>query len=581
MYQALYRSRRPEVFSEVLGQKHIIKILKHQIETDTVSHAYLFCGTRGTGKTTVARLLAKAVNCTSKGERPCGRCPNCEAIARGSFMDVIEIDAASNNGVENIRELRESVKYPPQAGSKKVYIVDEVHMLSSGAFNALLKTLEEPPENVIFILCTTEPQKLPQTILSRCMRLDFKRVPQDILAADMRAIADQRGVSISEGAIRLLAANADGSVRDGLSILDQVLASGDKEIDRDKVLEYLGTVGTEFFTELTELVSQRNTGEALALLDKALSDGKDAKQLMKDWNAHYRNLMITKFMRDPEDLLNMSEDNIKKAREQSAHISFEEIEEAIRRISKTINDARWSTQPRILLELDIVALSGAKGRYVPVEEPVSRPEPAVTEAPRPKVETPVERPVERPEERPEAMAEKPVAESREPEAESKEPEAEAEEPMTEAKEPKETAAGPQPEEPSREAGDEPNSEPAAATEAPSQEDGRATDLNRLWEEIMDEGETTGGSFNLIRSWTRLKGLRQNTYTIAVATEFAAKYVREKLDTIDKIVSSVLKRSLRGSVVVENLEEVKKEQEPGTDYAKEIRDAIGIDIKLED
>ncbi len=570
MYQALYRSRRPEVFSEVLGQKHIIKILKHQIETDTVSHAYLFCGTRGTGKTTVARLLAKAVNCTSKGERPCGRCPNCEAIARGSFMDVIEIDAASNNGVENIRELRESVKYPPQAGSKKVYIVDEVHMLSSGAFNALLKTLEEPPENVIFILCTTEPQKLPQTILSRCMRLDFKRVPQDILAADMREIADQRGVSISEGAIRLLAANADGSVRDGLSILDQVLASGDKEIDRDKVLEYLGTVGTEFFTELTELVSQRNTGEALALLDKALSDGKDAKQLMKDWNAHYRNLMITKFMRDPEDLLNMSEDNIKKVREQSAHISFEEIEEAIRRISKTINDARWSTQPRILLELDIVALSGAKGRYVPVEEPFSRSEPVVTEAPRPKVEVPVERPVERPE----AMAEKPVAEP-------KEPEAEAEEPMTEAKESKETAAGPQPEEPSREAGDEPNSEPAAATEAPSQEDGRVNDLNRLWEEIMDEGETTGGSFNLIRSWTRLKGLRQNTYTIAVATEFAAKYVREKLDTIDKIVSSVLKRSLRGSVVVENLEEVKKEQEPGTDYAKEIRDAIGIDIKLED
>lgn len=580
MYQALYRSRRPEVFSEVLGQKHIIKILKHQIETDTVSHAYLFCGTRGTGKTTVARLLAKAVNCTSKGERPCGRCPNCEAIARGSFMDVIEIDAASNNGVENIRELRESVKYPPQAGSKKVYIVDEVHMLSSGAFNALLKTLEEPPENVIFILCTTEPQKLPQTILSRCMRLDFKRVPQDILAADMRAIADQRGVSISEGAIRLLAANADGSVRDGLSILDQVLASGDKEIDRDKVLEYLGTVGTEFFTELTELVSQRNTGEALALLDKALSDGKDAKQLMKDWNAHYRNLMITKFMRDPEDLLNMSEDNIKKVREQSAHISFEEIEEAIRRISKTINDARWSTQPRILLELDIVALSGAKGRFVPVEEPVFRPEPVVTEAPRPKVETPVERPVERPEEMPEAMAEKPVAESREPVAESKEPESEAEEPMAEAKEPEGTATGPQPE-PSREAGNESNSEPAAATEAPSQEDGRSNDLNRLWEEIMDEGETTGGSFNLIRSWTRLKGLRQNTYTIAVATEFAAKYVREKLDTIDKIVSSVLKRSLRGSVVVENLEEVKKEQEPGTDYAKEIRDAIGIDIKLED
>ena len=546
MYQALYRSRRPEVFSEVLGQKHIIKILKHQIETDTVSHAYLFCGTRGTGKTTVARLLAKAVNCDSKGERPCGRCPNCEAIARGSFMDVIEIDAASNNGVDNIRELRESVKYPPQAGRKKVYIVDEVHMLSSGAFNALLKTLEEPPENVIFILCTTEPQKLPQTILSRCMKLDFKRVPQDILAADMREIAEERGVNISDGAIRLLAANADGSVRDGLSILDQVLASGDKEIDRDTVLDYLGTVSTEFFTELTELVSQRNTGEALALLDKALSDGKDAKQLMKDWNAHYRNLLITKFMRDPEDLLNMSEDNIRRVREQSSHISFEEIDEAIRRISKTINDARWSTQPRILMELDIVALAGAKGRYVPVEPPALQ---QVQAEPEPVADT---RPVE---------AQPAVATQTEPTPQPEPVKAAEPEPQQEAK----------PQVPA-----EPENDEAAA-----KEEARFAELSKLWEEVMDEGETTGGSFNLIRSWTRLKSLRQNTYTIAVSTEFAAKYVREKLDTIDKIISSVLKRSVRGSVIVEDPEEIAEEKAPALDFAKEIKDAIGIDIKLED
>ena len=371
MYQALYRARRPEVFSEVLGQEHIIKILKHQISTGRVSHAYLFTGTRGTGKTTMARLLAKALNCTGEGERPCGTCPNCRSIAKGSFMDVIEIDAASNNGVDNIRELRESVKYPPQVGSKKIYIIDEVHMLSSGAFNALLKTLEEPPENVIFVLCTTEPQKLPQTILSRCMRLDFKRVPQRILADNMREICEERGVNISDGALRLLASNADGSVRDGLSILDQVLASGDPKIDREDVLEYLGTVGSEFFIELTELVALHKTGEALVLLDKALSEGKDAKQLMKDWNAHYRNLLITKFMKDPEDLLNMSEENIERVKEQSSHISFEEIDRAILRISKTINEARWSTQPRILMELDIVALSGGKGSYM--TEAVPRP----------------------------------------------------------------------------------------------------------------------------------------------------------------------------------------------------------------
>ena len=362
MFKALYRERRPEVFGEILGQEHIVKILRHQIETDTISHAYLFCGTRGTGKTTTARILAKAVNCLSDGERPCGECPNCKAIKDGTFMDVIEIDAASNNGVDNIRELRESVKYPPSVGRKKIYIIDEVHMLSTGAFNALLKTLEEPPENVMFILCTTEPQKLPQTILSRCMRLDFKRVPQNVLKENMKKICSEKGVEISDGAVSLLSNSADGSVRDGLSILDQVLAAGDKKIDRDDVLEYIGTVGEEFFIELTDLVSLKKVSEALLLLNSVLLQGKDPKQLMKDWNEHYRNLLITKFMKNPEDLLNMSQENIEKIKEQSGHISLEEINEAIVRLSKTINDSRYSTQPRILLELDIVAIAtGFKG----------------------------------------------------------------------------------------------------------------------------------------------------------------------------------------------------------------------------
>ena len=202
MYTALYRSERPEVFDEILGQEHIVRILKHQIESGEVSHAYLFCGTRGTGKTTTARILAKGVNCLNEEpkKRPCGVCENCKAIKDGTFMDVIEIDAASNNGVENIRELRESVKYPPAVGRKKVYIIDEVHMLSPGAFNALLKTLEEPPENVMFILATTEPQKLPATILSRCLRLDFKRVPQKLLMEGMRRICEEKGVKRVEAA---------------------------------------------------------------------------------------------------------------------------------------------------------------------------------------------------------------------------------------------------------------------------------------------------------------------------------------------------------------------------------------------
>ena len=357
MYTALYRAERPEIFSEVIGQDHIVRILKNQIETETVSHAYLFCGTRGTGKTTTARILAKAVNCLSDGERPCGRCANCMSIKEGTFMDVIEIDAASNNGVDNIRELRESVKYPPAVGRKKVYIIDEVHMLSTGAFNALLKTLEEPPENVMFILATTDPQKLPQTILSRCMRLDFKRVPERVLVDHMGRICREKGIEITDGALRLLAANADGSVRDGLSILDQCLSGGDKKLDRDVILEFLGTVSEEFFIDLTERTALHDAAGALVALDTALQEGKDVKQLMKDWMSHYRNLLITKYIKNAEDMLNMSSENIEKLRNQSSRISLDEINNGIVTLSKTINDARYSTQPRILLELAIVTIA--------------------------------------------------------------------------------------------------------------------------------------------------------------------------------------------------------------------------------
>ena len=555
MYQALYRARRPEVFSEVLGQEHIIKILKHQIAQGSVSHAYLFAGTRGTGKTTMARLLAKALNCTGEGERPCGTCPNCRAIAAGSFMDVIEIDAASNNGVDNIRELRESVKYPPQVGSKKVYIIDEVHMLSTGAFNALLKTLEEPPENVIFILCTTEPQKLPQTILSRCMRLDFKRVPQAVLEEDMRNICSERGVSIDDDALKLLAVNADGSVRDGLSILDQVLASGDEHITREEVLDYLGTVGDEFFIELTDLVSLHKSGEALMLLDKVLREGRDAKQLMKDWNSHCRNLLITKFMRDPDALLNMSSENVEKVKEQSMHIGFDEIEKAILRISKTINEARWSTQPRILMELDIVALSGGKGSYM--TEAVPREVKAEVQKAVPVREILKEESV-------------PVTEDTVNEPEEQTIPASAPKPDILIK----TIDMDKPIELSREQLER------NAARSTADFDSEVLDLEDLWRDAMEEGEATSGSFNLIRSWTRLKDVRKGTYTIAVSTEFARKHVQEKIGTIDSIMSGILKRPVRGGIVLEKHSE-KEKTEPEKDYVREAKDALGLDIIVED
>ena len=488
MYTALYRARRPEVFSEILGQQHIVKILKHQIETDTVSHAYLFCGTRGTGKTTTARILAKAVNCLSDGERPCGHCANCMAIKDGTFMDVIEIDAASNNGVENIRELRESVKYPPAIGRKKVYIIDEVHMLSTGAFNALLKTLEEPPENVMFILATTEPQKLPATILSRCMRLDFKRVPQNILMDGMREICTDKGVEITESALKLLANCADGSVRDGLSILDQVLASGEKTVDRDRVLEYVGAAGEDFFIDLTELVSLKKVAEALVLLDGVLADGKDVKQLMKDWTAHYRNLMITKFIKSPEDMLNMSTENIRRIQEQSMHISLEEINDAIIRLSKTINDARWSTQPRILLELAIVSIASGLDENAALIRHERRP----AQAAAPSVNTAAD-----------------TAHCAVPDSDS----------VENTRREKETAPP------------KPVMEQSAENEA-------------LWHAVFEEGEDGAGSFNLIRNGTVLAEVSEKTFTVIATSPFAKRYAQQKQQLIEGIMSRRLGRPMK-------------------------------------
>ena len=358
MYTALYRTERPETFDEILGQEHIVKILKNQVATGTVGHAYLFAGTRGTGKTSTARILAKAVNCTGEGEKPCGVCPSCRAIKEGSFIDMIEIDAASNNGVDNVRELRESVNYPPAVGKKKVYIIDEAHMLTSQALNALLKTLEEPPENVMFILATTDPQKLLQTILSRCLRLDFRRIPDAKIAEHMKKICDARGVTITQDALRLLASNADGSVRDGLSLLDQCLSGGGNSLDRDTVLEYLGTVADDFFIKLTDLVASGDAASGIVMLDEILRDGKDVKLLVSDWLSHYRSLLVSKYVDSPENILNMSAENVAKLMEQSRGMDLADIERGILLLSKTVNDVRYSSQPRILMELAIVMLAG-------------------------------------------------------------------------------------------------------------------------------------------------------------------------------------------------------------------------------
>lgn len=359
MYTALYRQERPETFKEVIGQNHIVQVLSHQVRTDTVGHAYLFCGTRGTGKTTIARLLAKAVNCQDedKAIRPCGHCDNCEAIRQGSFVDVIELDGASNRGVDNVRELKESVNYPPAVGRKKVYIIDEVHMLTTPAFNALLKTLEEPPENVILILATTDPQQLPQTILSRCQRLDFKRVTHGDLVKHFMRICENQGVVLSPQAADILATSADGSVRDGLSLLEQCLASGEQNITEEVVLEYAGGLSQEFLLGITECVIRGDLAEGISLINQAVDKGKESRQILKDLTGHYRNLMVSKLVENPQGILNLAEETVELIKKQSSKMELSQINKGLLLLANTAKDSKSSTQPRIFLELAFMKLA--------------------------------------------------------------------------------------------------------------------------------------------------------------------------------------------------------------------------------
>ena len=552
MYQALYRSERPEVFSEILGQDHIVRVLKNQINTDTVSHAYLFCGTRGTGKTSTARILAKAVNCLSDGERPCGVCENCLAIKNGTFLDVIEIDAASNNGVDNIRELRESVKYPPAAGRKKVYIIDEVHMLSTGASNALLKTLEEPPENVMFILATTDPQKLPQTILSRCMRLDFRRVPERELAAHMKAICDDRGVRITDGALHLLAANADGSVRDGLSILDQCLSGGDREIDRDLILDFLGTVSEEFFVNLTEKVLVHNVGDALFLLDGALRDGKDPKQIMKDWMSHYRCLLITKYIKNPEDMLNMSTENIEALREQSGRISLEEINDGILTLARTINDARYSTQPRVLLELAVATLAdlGLSTKSERIEVKEAKPaQKAQTEPPR----------TVREEIRP---AVKPEAKTGAQPQPVENPEKKEESPGRATKEPERPDVV-------KYGSGIPDTEPKEAEPD--------YNLDEIWHNIFRKAEKVRPSFNLVKTGASLGAIGKDSFKIIVRTEFVKNIIEKESRLLSEFMEEETGRKLKPVCRLEGMDsEEDSAEEKAREIAEEVKAKFHID-----
>lgn len=357
-YMALYRKFRPQEFEDVKGQDHIVTTLKNQIKADRIGHAYLFCGTRGTGKTTIAKIFAKAVNCEHPADgSPCGECPTCRAIAAGTSMNVIEIDAASNNGVDNIREIREEVAYSPTEGKYKVYIIDEVHMLSIGAFNALLKTLEEPPSYVIFILATTEAHKIPITILSRCQRYDFRRITIDTIAARLNELMAEEQVEVEDKAIRYIAKAADGSMRDALSLLDQCIAFylGQK-LTYDNVLEVLGAVDTEVFSKLLRTILDENVAGAIAQLEELVVEGRELGQFVNDFTWYLRNLLLLKGSADMEDVLDMSSENLALLKEEADMVTADVLMRYIRIFSELSNQVKYSSQKRILIEIAIIKL---------------------------------------------------------------------------------------------------------------------------------------------------------------------------------------------------------------------------------
>ena len=357
-YTALYRKFRPDNFEDVKGQDHIVTTLTNQINANRIGHAYLFCGTRGTGKTTVAKILAKAVNCEHPvNGSPCNECEMCKAIQAGTSMNVIEIDAASNNGVDNIREIREEVTYRPTEGRYKVYIIDEVHMLSTGAFNALLKTLEEPPSYVIFILATTEAHKIPITILSRCQRYDFHRISIDTIAARLSELLKVEGVEAEEKAVHYVAKAGDGSMRDALSLLDQCIAFYlGQTLTYDKVLDVLGAVDTEVFSRLLRKVLAGDVASAIRILEELIVGGRELSQFVGDFTWYMRNLLLVKTSEDPEEAIDVSSENMKLLKEESTMLDVETLMRYIRIFSDLSNQIRYATQKRVLVEIALIKL---------------------------------------------------------------------------------------------------------------------------------------------------------------------------------------------------------------------------------
>ncbi len=389
-YQALYRKWRPMTFGDVVGQEHVSETLKTGIATGRITHAYLFCGTRGTGKTSTAKIFSRAVNCENpKDGEPCNECPTCKGILDGSILDVYEMDAASNRGVENIREIRDEVMYTPAGCTYKIYIIDEVHMLTTEAFNALLKTLEEPPGHALFILATTEPHKIPATVLSRCQRFDFRRIGVDDIAKRLTKIAEAEGIGATPDALELVAELGDGSMRDALSILDQCAAFGLEQLTTNQVTEIVGVADPKALFAVAEAIATGNTQQAILTAEGTFRQGKEVQNFLEELTVHFRNLLICKSSQEPAEILEKTADATARYQAQADKFSVELLLYIVKVFSEAIASAKWMSAPQIAAETALVKVCNpayytepeallarieklermlAEGSYAPVKE---------------------------------------------------------------------------------------------------------------------------------------------------------------------------------------------------------------------
>lgn len=534
MYKALYRQERPETFQDVIGQEHIIRVLENQIKTNKVGHAYLFCGTRGTGKTTIARLLAKGVNCLNENPevRPCGSCIHCQAISDGTFVDVIEMDAASNRGITDVREIKESVKYPPAVGRKKVYIIDEVHMLTTPAFNALLKTLEEPPENIIFILATTDPEQLPQTILSRCQRMDFRRLGHSMLVDYYSKICASKGIELKAGAADIIASNADGSVRDGLSLLEQSLASGEKVITEDIVNLYGGTVSQDFLINLTNCVLQGDVAEAIMSINSQIENGKESAQILKDWIRHFRNLMVAKVIDNPATVINLSAESVNKIVESCKLMSYEKICDGLKILAETDKDSRGSAQSRVFVDLALMKLSSLfnekkEGSLKKIDNLEYRPE-AIKIRPMDTLETEAKQQFLNTETKQQSSDHHTKSES-----------------LIDDNHDKPMEAG------SNEKGADENTKLEQNENKDSVEELKtAVDMDDVWASICEMVIKERPSIGTLKQRAKISNISQNTIIIDAENEITAKRLEDGMQIISEAATVVLGRPIRGQISIQ-------------------------------